>query len=344
MSLARLLACGLLGLVALAPIARGADEEGTDPVKAALVSAATKHDAAGLSKALDAANALVGPSATFPDLGALADWLESLPAPVPAEAAVRSRRAWMYVVTKRGADALPLLSKLLGEQPGNALLLVYVGESKRQTGDVEGALAALADALRAGAKDEAVVPSIQKLLFDRKVDPPKDAKPDASPSYATLAAPLFALRPMVDARLSIIGWLADDLARAKADPVRTTSLALELARQVVATSRLALPEGEAARLATTASDLAATMKRLSKDAIPDGDATRFDVLAVVVRLCERAGGDGHDRPEALSALAEEALAKGRFVLADHLARRRLAISDSPTARRVLRSLPPDVGD
>jgi hypothetical protein len=239
---------------------------------------------------------------------------------------------------------LPLLATLLREQPGNPLLLAYVGESKRQTGDVEGALAALADALRAGASDEAVVPSIQKLLFDRKVDPLKDAKPDASPSYATLAGPLFTLRPMVEVRLSIVGWLADDLARAKGDAVRTTSLALELARQLVATSRLVLPEGEAPRLATTAFELAATMKGLPKDAIHDGDMTRFDVLAVVVRLGERASGDGHDRPEALSALAEEALAKGRFVLADHLARRRLAISDSPAARRVLRALPPDVGD
>ena len=75
-----------------------------------------------------------------------------------------------------------------------------------------------------------------------------------------------------------------------------------------------------------------------------GDPTPFDALAVAVRLGERASGEGHELPEALAELAAEALAKGRYVLADRLARRRLAISDSPTARRVLRAMPADAGD
>ena len=134
MNLRRLAAAGAIVILAITRSAHGADEAATDPVKAALVSAATKHDATALKLALDAANALVGPSATFPDFGALADWLESLPEPVPSQVAVRSRRAWMYVVTKRGADALPLLKTLLVEQPVNPLFLAYLGESKRQTG------------------------------------------------------------------------------------------------------------------------------------------------------------------------------------------------------------------
>ena len=95
-------------------------------------------------------------------------------------------------------------------------------------------------------------------------------------------------------------------------------------------------------LARLAFDLARQRTTLPADAkdLP----TRFDLLAQAVRLGETPGGEGHEVPEALAALAEEALGKGRWLLADKMARRRLAISDSPAARRVLLALPPDVGD
>ena len=326
---------------AFAPASTASDEEPTEAVKAALVAAATKHDGSGMAKALEAANALVGAQGTFPDPGALADWLATLPDPVPADRAVRARRAWMYVVTRRGAEAIGLLDALLLEDPTNALFLAYLGEARRQDGDVVGALDALAAAMKAGADDAAVVPSIAKLLFDLRSSPPKDEPRDVAPSYATAADRLFASRPMVDVRLSLVGWLRDDLLRARGDASRSEVLARELARHLVLAAALPLPDGEAPRLVRTALELAARMAAHPNDV---AGTTRFDVLAVAVRLGARADGEGHDAPEALAELAEAALAKGRFVLASHLARRRLAISESPTARRVLRSLPPDMDD
>ena len=334
----------LLAALCLARPARGADEEVTEPVKAALVAAARSNDGAAMTKALEAANALVGPTATFPDVGALADWLGTLPPPVPGNRAIRARRGWMYVVARRGAESIDLLKPLLAEDPKNALFRSYLGEAYRQAGDLPNALAAFAEALKAGARDDAVVPSVFKLLFDLRSSPPAGARADVAPAYVTAATSLFALNPMPEVRLSIVAWLVGDLDRAKGDAARANVLLAALAGEVVATARLALPDGEATKLATKAYDVAQRMRDLPRDALPAGGATRFDVLAVVVRLGERPGAEGHDLPEALADLAEEALAKGRYVLADQLARRRLAISDSPTARRVLRGLPPDVGD
>lgn len=334
----------VLALVALARPARAADEEPTEPVREALVAAAKSHDGPAMARALEAANGLVGPTATFPDLGALADWLATLPPPVPDDRAVRARRGWMYVVAKRGAEAIDLLKPLLAEDPSNALFHAYLGEACRQTGDLANAVAELGAALRAGAPGEAVVPSVHKLLFDLKTSPPAGARTDVAPAYVTAAASLFAANPMPDVRLSIVEWLAADVVRASGDAARRAVLVATLASEIVATARLALPDGAAPGLAKTAYDAARRMRDVEGDAVASGGATRFDVLAVVVRLGERPGGEGHDHPEALADLAEEALAKGRYVLADQLARRRLAISDSPTARRVLREIPADVGD
>jgi hypothetical protein len=77
---------------------------------------------------------------------------------------------------------------------------------------------------------------------------------------------------------------------------------------------------------------------------PAGVPERFDLLAAAVRLGAGAESDAHEVPEALAALAEAAFTQGRFALAERMARRRLAISDSPAAKRVLLSLPPDVGE
>ena len=117
-----------------------ADDEACDSVKAALVAAVSKHDGPALKKALDDANALVGSMATFPDLGALADWFSTLPGPVATHPTVEARRAWMYLLSKRGADAIEMVTKRLAKEPTHALFLAYLGEAKRQTGDVPGAI------------------------------------------------------------------------------------------------------------------------------------------------------------------------------------------------------------
>lgn len=80
------------------------------------------------------------------------------------------------------------------------------------------------------------------------------------------------------------------------------------------------------------------------DRAKEGRTPRFDLLARAYALGRIPEREGHERPELLAVLAEAALAEGRYELAHRLARERLAISESPAARRVLLRLPPDVGD
>ena len=321
--------------------ARAEDEEATR-VRGALVEAVAAKDPVRVSRVLDEANALVGPSATFPDVGALADWLGLLPDPVVAQPAVRDRRAWLYVTAKRGADALPLLEAALEKNPRNAIFLAYRGEARRQAGDLAGAVADLVAALDAGAPDEHVLPSARKIVYDLRKDPPKGLV-EGLPPYATVAAPILAKREMTDVREALVAWLSYDASTKKGDAHGAAVLRAEAVRQAFLALRAPTAKEDRARRARMALDAGGWARSLGADA-PADLPTAFDLYAQAVRLGERPGEEGHDLPEALTALAEEALAKGRYVLAARMAHRRLAISDSPAARRVLRGLPPDVGD
>jgi hypothetical protein len=333
----------LLG--AVAPAVRAEDEgDPTAAAAAALVSAAKEKDPARLQKALDAAQAgLVGPSAVFPDVGALADWIGTLPDDVTRLASVRARRAWLYVTAKRGKDALGLLDGVLESDATNGILRAYRGEARRQAGDLPGAVEDLSLALDQGATDDHVLPSVRRIVFDLRRFPPKDAPADALPAYVTVVAPVLRRRDLVDLRMAFVEWLDYDAGKARDDPARAARLRAEAVRQAGAAVRLVPAPEDRVRLARMAYDAGLWRRALPADAAADVP-TAFDLLAAAVRLGERTSGEGHEVPEALSALAEEAAARGRYVLADRLARRRLDISDSPTARRVLRGLPPDVGD
>ena len=231
---------------------------------------------------------------------------------------------------------------MLTKDPRNAIFLAYQGEARRQTGDLAGAIADLAAALDAGASNEHVLPSARKIVYDVKREQAKGLR-EGLPLYATIAAPILARREMLDVREALVEWLAYDADQRKGDAPGAPVLRAEAIRQAYAVLKAPGPKADRMRAARMAYDAGGWARGLG--AQPPADLpTAFDLYAEAVRLGERAGEEGHDLPEALTALAEEALAKGRYVLAERLARRRLAISDSPASRRVLRQLPPDVGD
>ena len=75
-----------------------------------------------------------------------------------------------------------------------------------------------------------------------------------------------------------------------------------------------------------------------------GDSPRFELLTHAVKLGDAEAMDRpHPLPKALVLLGEAALAEGRYALAYRMASRRLDISWSPRARRLLDALPPDLG-
>ncbi len=337
MRCARCLAAALLAL-AVGPGLAAGESDTADSVKAALVHAAGRGDPKALSEALDRAAALAGKDPSLPDLGAVADLVASLPQSVTSLSLVQVRVGWMYVTAKRGRDALGPLSAALSADPRNGIARSYLGEAKRQAGDPLGAADDLARAWADGADDAHVLPSVRKIVFDlRKEAPP--AEGDAFPPYAVAAAKALAVKDVPDLRYSLATWLAFDADGLRGAPERVARLRSEAARHAAAV--LANPgEAQAGALARLAYDAANWVRELPPKDVPD----RFELLCAAVRLGGLPEGDAHEVPEALAALAEEALAKGRFSLAERMARRRLAMSDSPAARRVLLALPPDLGE
>jgi hypothetical protein len=346
----RLLVRGVLASCALLAgclFARGAraEDEDVEAARARLVAAAQKGDRA-VSVALDEAQKLVGPGRVWPDLGAYADWVETLPPDVNALRTVRLRRAWAYVSTKRGQNALPLLVELKGSGPADPVVLSYFGEAKRLVGDAEGAVAGLKEAVAAGAGDDLVVPTLRKIAYDAHSEEPKPAEgetPKDAPRWLAVGEAVLAVRDLPDVRLSLVRWAQ---AAGEADRGVRVGPLMRGKAIAIAWPTLTTPPADRASIGLSLSRLAFDLARLRATLPADakGLPSRFDLLAQAVRLGETAGADGHEVPEALALLAQEALDKGRYVLADRMARRRLAISDSATARRVLLALPPDAGE
>jgi tetratricopeptide (TPR) repeat protein len=265
-----------------------------------------EESATRVAAALEAADALVGPGASFPTRADLADWLGGLPEAVTSLDVVKVRRAWLYVAGKRGKDAVPLLDAALAKDPKNTLLRSYLGEAKRQTGDLAGAMEAWKAALEAGAPDDQVLPSVRRLVYDLHQEREKDPA-DALPRYATVAAPLLAMRPMADVEEALYDWLVYDALMARPDAARVARLRTEAARHIAVAVRGTIPEGDRTRVARKALEAGQFVAGLAS--VPDDVPTAFDLFAAAVRLGQVAGAEGHEVPEALTALAEAALKK-----------------------------------
>lgn len=318
-----------------------AEDAAAEEVKAALVAAAEARNSKAVTAALDRANSLVGPQATFPDAAGLADWLGELPKIVTRLVDVQVRRAWLYVSARKGADAVPILSAVLAEHPENAAVRGLRGEAKRQAGDFEGAADDLVQSLADGAPDTSVIPSAYPLVFEVH-EKDKGAAPegDGLPRYAVVGAKFLAARWIPDVAEALRLWLAYDAEVAKADAGRSARLRAEAIRVTHLQLTKAAEDDDFPALARQAYEAAQWRRTLSVEGLPE----RFDLLAFAVRFGDVQSADKHTVPQALVALAEEALARGRYVLASRMARRRLAISDSPAARRVLLACPPDIGE
>jgi hypothetical protein len=340
----------LLGSVAVAAALlaslrlAGADEEEVVAKARATITAAGNEGGPALEKALGDAQALVGPSASFPDAGAFADWLGTMPEAVAKTAAVRTRRAWLYLCAKRGQDALEPLQQVLSERPDDPTLLLYLGDAKRLAGDVDGAIAAFSDARKHGAAAKDFADSLHRMLYDLHANE-RPGEGEGLPRWLSAGEKALALVEAPRVRLDLVVWLgAEADASAERSAKRAADLRFAAARVLwPALVRPSEAPDVAPYLARAALD-AAGWVRSRGAARPDDVPEAFDLLGMAVRLGASPTGEGHQLPEALAGLAEEALAKGRFLLASTLARRRLAISDSPGARRVLLAVPPSVGD
>jgi hypothetical protein len=297
------------------------------------------HTSETVGAALDAVQARIGKDDELPDAGAFGDWLGKLPDGRAEHPAVVVRRGWAYVAARRGSDAVPLLEKALKDDPSQGYVRAYLGEAKRQAGDPAAALAMLATAVKAGydaphSRDTA----LQCVLGLRKSKPPKEA--DGLPDYAKAAAPYLAAVDDRALEATVARALLDDLAAFDTPTgARGRTWAAEAARLTL--SVLAKERG-VSNGAQMAIDAAAALEPV--DVESGGRTLRFDLLALAYDLGKPTDREGHDHPGVLVLFAEAALREARYDLAHRLARERLAISESPAARRVLLRLPPDVGD
>lgn len=338
-SLPRRLAAGLLAALALLGAALSASakgEPGVPDLRRRLLEAHTPED---VGRALDALQARVGQDPALPSLAALGDLLGSLPDGRDKHPLVLERRGWAYVSAKRGADAIPVLKAALEQAPSRGFVRAYLGEAERQAGDPAAALATLATAVRAGYDAPHLRESaLQAVLALRKDQPAGGAA--GLPAYAEAAAPLLTLVYDEPLLLTLAQALLDDVAAfEKPSSARGASWALAAGQHAQRLLERSTAVEGGARLAR---DAARALEPL--DAERQGRTPRVDLLTQAYLRGRPADREGHDVPEVLPLLAEALLAEGRYAAAHRLARERLALSESPAARRVLLALPPDVGD
>jgi len=294
---------------------------------------------ADTERALDALTDRIGKTPGFRDAGAFGDWLGSRRG-VSERPRVMLRRGWAYLAAGRPGAAKPLLEAVHrrgGEASGVAL--AYLGETARQDGDLGRALELLTQAAREGYRDTFVMESAQKAAFQMRTGTPSKTF-DGLPDYVEAGHRFFAVYPHTTFQGAVARWLLDDYgayARPGAERARTWArAAAELALPAL---RDAATSGADARLAFDAAQALAP-----EDDETRGRTLRWALMAWAYRLGNRPDEDTHDIPQAIVRLAELAVRDGRYELANRLARQRLAISDSPAARRVLAALPPDLGE
>lgn len=329
----------LLGLLAFAGAALTAAAKGGPSVpdlRRRVLEARTPEEVGG---ALDALQARVGQDPALPDLGALGDLLGALPDGRDRHPRVLERRGWAYVAVRRGAEAVPVLTAALADDPGRGRVRAYLGEAQRQAGDPAAGLATLATAVRAGYDAPHLRESALQAVLALRRDRPAAAA-TGLPAYAEAAAPLLQAVHDEALRLTLAQALLEDLAAFEQPGTERGGLwALAAGENAQRLLEGAGPVEGGARLALAAARALAPLDRRR-----DGRTPRLDLLTQAYVRGRPADREGHDLPEVLPLLAEALLAEGRYEAAHRLARERLALSESPAARRVLEALPPDVGD
>lgn len=295
---------------------------------------------AATEAALDALGERIGKEPGFRDAGAFGDWLGSRRGGVAERPRVMLRRGWAYLAARRPDEAKPLLESVKrhgGDASGVAL--AYLGETARQEGDLERALELLTDAAREGYRDPFVMESAQKAAFQMRQGTPSKAF-DGLPDYAVASRSFFTVYPHPLFQGAVARWLLDDYgAYARPGAERSVVWARAAADLALPAVQAAPTSGADARLAFDAAQALAL-----EDDKTDGKTLRWALMAWAYRLGNRPDQDTHDIPQAIVELAQMAVRDGRYELANRLARQRLAISDSPAARRVLAALPPDLGE
>lgn len=293
-----------------------------------------------IGKALDDLAATVGKPGFFKDHGAFGDWLGTLPDGRADHPLVRLRRGWAYVAAKRGEEAIPHLEAAVKDNPGDGLRRAYLGEALRQAKRYLEAGTMLTAAVECGHHGKHVHESILKTVFDArraKISGHADDLPD----YARIAAGYLKERPESDIHFVVAQLLLEDFdTYEKPDRTRGKLWARTAGRHALRAFELAStpPQGGA----ELAFDAARALEFL--DGIEKGRTDRFELLVKALELGLDPNGGPPRFPQALVFLAEGAAREGRFRLAHELATRRLEVSNSPRARRLLRTLPPDLGD
>ena len=294
------------------------------------------------NKALDDLTARIGRQGGFPDHGAFGDWLGALPSKRAKHPRIQQRRGWAYVVAKRGDEAVLPLETALRDNPSDGLTRAYLGEALRQSGRHGDALSMLATALVAGYGEAHVKESAIEAALSLRRDTDAVKGATGLPAYATGLIEVRKAR--VDAELdSIIArWLLWDLrTHEKPSSVRGKLWARTAAAHALASIDSATEPVPGSDL--LAFDAGVALE--SQDLETGSRTVRFDLLSHACRLGTAFAQDGpHRVPAAYTHLAEAANAMARYELAGRLVRKRLEISFSPRAWRLLKRLPPDVAD
>ena len=290
-----------------------------------------------VAEALDALTKRIGKHDAIRDHAAFASWLGKLPGENAQHALVLQRQGWAYVSARQGEKALAPLRASLKKDPGRGPTRAYLGEALRLTGDFDEAAEMFPTAVAAGYDEPHLQQSvIENALAIRRRDLGKSSS--GLPPYAKALATWGKQRPDPEADALLGQWLLEDLnAYDKPSSTRGALWAKTAADALLrALTRSKTPIQGGAILAL---DAAKAVTALDKEA--EGRSPHFDLLVWSVRLGTE-GGAQHPKPQVYVLLADAALRAHRFELAKDMAQRRLAISHSPSALRVLRQLPPDL--
>lgn len=330
----------VLGIVCAAALTRAEDEPSLAELRHKLMFAQGDHR---VRAALDALAERIGKEPGFADAGAFGDWLKALPSGRNRLGPVLERIGWAYVAVKRGPEAIEPLEASLADDPSRGATRAYLAEALRQAGRHLDALNMAATCHRTGYDEPHVRETV--LSAAAALRNTQEAKAAAGlPNYAKGLREVLRNKVAADPKLqaTLARWLLWDLEAYDQPPTERGRL---WARTAAAHALTALD---------TTTELLPASQRLAFDAAvalePEdeaaaGDTERFDLLVHAVRLGEAlADGGPHLLPQAFTHLAEAAAAEGRYELAWRLARRRLDISYSPRAARLMRRLPPDLGD